>query len=173
MICSIKFSHPLKLEKRSSLRKFYNLTLFFTLLNYTENFTRLAEKTMFTLKILKKSLLSGVNLQNKTLVASSRSLQLFRRPNDVKKDNEEVEDEEEPVQISLDDELIEDPEEKQRRIFKIRNKSRLLTQHLNILHDRVPYNQSESWIHETLKYKRMMYGKYGKASGVDPSKLVN
>jgi hypothetical protein len=36
----------------------------------------------------------------------------------------------------------------------------------------VPYNQAESWIHQTLKYKRMMFGRYGSESNVDPSKQL-
>lgn len=49
-----------------------------------------------------------------------------------------------------------------------RNKSRLLTQHQRVLNDRRPYEESQSWAHNTIKYQRMMFGRYGQASGVDP-----
>lgn len=48
------------------------------------------------------------------------------------------------------------------------NKSRLLTQHQRVLNDQRPYEESQSWAHNTVKYQRMMFGRYGKASGVDP-----
>lgn len=122
------------------------------------------------IKFLKNSLLFGVNLNRTLLLTNSRSLQLFRRPNESKDDDEEEED---PVKISLEDEQTEEDRElMHERIEKMRDKSRLKYQHRNILHDTVPYTQAESWIHETLKYKRMMYGRYGKSSGVDPSKLI-
>ncbi|XP_001650410.2 growth arrest and DNA damage-inducible proteins-interacting protein 1 [Aedes aegypti] len=55
------------------------------------------------------------------------------------------------------------------RIEQLRNKSRLLPQHRNMLHNQLPYEQSQSWIHETVKYKRMMLGRYGlEGSKVDP-----
>lgn len=53
-------------------------------------------------------------------------------------------------------------------VEKKRNKSRLLPQHLRMLKGEKPYADSESWIHETVKYKRMMFGRFGLASGVDP-----
>ncbi|XP_059608834.1 large ribosomal subunit protein mL64 [Phlebotomus argentipes] len=64
----------------------------------------------------------------------------------------------------------EDDEQEQRRQFieSQRNKSRLLKQHRNIVHEQQPYQRSESWVHNTLKYKRAMFGRYGLASGVDP-----
>lgn len=52
-----------------------------------------------------------------------------------------------------------------------RNVSRLLPQHRNMLYEELPYNEPQSWIHETEKYKRMMFGRLGLQSGVDPSKI--
>jgi hypothetical protein len=37
-----------------------------------------------------------------------------------------------------------------------------------MLNELKPYDRDESWIHTTLKYKRMMYGRLGSESGVDP-----
>lgn len=49
-----------------------------------------------------------------------------------------------------------------------RNKSRLLPQHRNMLMGTKPYEEPQSWIHTTLKYNRMQFGRHGLASGVDP-----
>lgn len=70
-----------------------------------------------------------------------------------------------PVAVLFED---EDIELKEATIEKNRNKSRLLPQDHNMLKDTVPYGESQSWIHNTVKYKRMMFGRYGLASGVDP-----
>ncbi|XP_055624849.1 growth arrest and DNA damage-inducible proteins-interacting protein 1 [Toxorhynchites rutilus septentrionalis] len=68
---------------------------------------------------------------------------------------------------SIDDENLS--AEREARIEQLRNKSRLLPQHRNMLHNRRPYDESQSWIHETVKYKRMLLGRYGiEQSGVDP-----
>ncbi|XP_073836413.1 growth arrest and DNA damage-inducible proteins-interacting protein CRIF [Musca autumnalis] len=48
------------------------------------------------------------------------------------------------------------------------NKSGLLQQHRNILHNKVPYNGPNSWIHTTEKYQRKIFARYGSESGVDP-----
>lgn len=50
-----------------------------------------------------------------------------------------------------------------------RNKSRLRDSHRNLLHEKNPYPDPMSWHHGTLKYLRRTYGRYGQASGVDPS----
>lgn len=128
---------------------------------------------MFTLKFLKDSLIKSVNINRNCLVVSSRSLQLFKKPNDSKKDDEE--EEEDAVKIAFNDELddTENSEWKQMQIDQMRNKSRLRTQHRNALNGNVPYDREESWIHQTLKYKRIIYGRYGAASGIDPSKHKN
>ncbi|XP_070507736.1 large ribosomal subunit protein mL64 [Chironomus tepperi] len=121
---------------------------------------------MFTLKFLRNSLINSVNSNRNSLVVNSRSLQLFKKPSDAAKDVEE--EEEESAKIAFEDDDQIDPELRQMKIDRMRDKSRLRAQHRNFLHDQVPYNQAESWIHNTLKYKRMMYGRYGSESQVDP-----
>lgn len=126
---------------------------------------------MFTLKLLRNSLINSVSSSRNSLAVSSRGLQLFKKPSDTKQDAAD-EEEEDSLTIAFNDtEDIEDPEFAQMKIDQIRNKSRLRAQHRNFLHNQVPYDQAQSWIHQTLKYKRMMYGRYGAESGVDPSKL--
>ncbi|ETN66470.1 hypothetical protein AND_001744 [Anopheles darlingi] len=72
-----------------------------------------------------------------------------------------------PVTFVEDD--AESIEAREERINALRNKSRLLPQHRNMLQDVLPYEQSQSWIHETVKYRRMMLGRYGiESSGTDP-----
>lgn len=63
----------------------------------------------------------------------------------------------------------EEEAEREKLIELKRNKSRLLPQHRNMLLNKVPYEESQSWIHETVKYKRALYGKYGSSSNVNPS----
>lgn len=62
----------------------------------------------------------------------------------------------------------ENSEQRELEIELSRNKSRLLPQHRNVLMETKPYSESQSWIHNTLKYNRTMFGRYGLASGVDP-----
>ncbi|XP_041784377.1 growth arrest and DNA damage-inducible proteins-interacting protein 1 [Anopheles merus] len=82
-------------------------------------------------------------------------------------ESEEPATEELPVTFVDDD--AESMEAREARIATLRNKSRLLPQHRNMLHGVLPYEQSQSWIHETVKYKRMMLGRYGiDGSKVDP-----
>lgn len=109
---------------------------------------------MFTLKFFKNSLINVVNSNRNLIVANSRSIQLFRRPNEDKKD-EEIE-ELESEKFAFDEENEEDPELKIQKIENMRNKSRLQKGHRNILYNRMPYTENKSWHHETLKYKRMM-----------------
>ncbi|XP_063700267.1 large ribosomal subunit protein mL64 [Culicoides brevitarsis] len=85
----------------------------------------------------------------------------------AKSDAKEAEEDSAPVVLMQDDE--EDQEERRKRLEKIRNKSRLSKAHRNFLMEQVPYPDGpESWIHQTLKYKRGLFGKYGLASGIDP-----
>ncbi|KAK1123409.1 hypothetical protein K0M31_008118 [Melipona bicolor] len=50
---------------------------------------------------------------------------------------------------------------------KKRNKSRLTKAHRNILLGQKPYEESQDWYHDTVKYKRRTLGRYGmKALGV-------
>ncbi|CAH2260505.1 growth arrest and DNA damage-inducible proteins-interacting protein 1 [Pararge aegeria] len=68
--------------------------------------------------------------------------------------------------------LIDDTEEFQAReaeVKKKRNKSRLSAAHFNLVNDRRPYEEPHCLAHLTVKYNRKMYGKYGVASGVNPS----
>lgn len=67
--------------------------------------------------------------------------------------------------------FLEDDDEREQAKQQIegkRNKSRLLPQHLRVLNNTRPYDESQSWAHNTVKYQRMMFGRYGQASGVDP-----
>jgi hypothetical protein len=57
---------------------------------------------------------------------------------------------------------------KEEEIERKRNKSRLNPEHRNMLHGKMPYSEPMAWFHETVKYKRKMYGRYGHASGVNP-----
>lgn len=54
------------------------------------------------------------------------------------------------------------------RIEGKRNKSGLRAHHQRVLHNIRPFDESRSWAHDTVKYQRMMFGRYGLASGVDP-----
>lgn len=125
---------------------------------------------MFTLQLLRNCLLSSVNSSR---IASTRSLQLFKKPKgEEKKDDDDDEDEfKELEKFSLDDmSEIPDPIAEQRNINRMRNKSRLRKGHKRMLYDKLPYDEAESWVHNTLKYKRSMYGRYGSASQINPSK---
>lgn len=62
----------------------------------------------------------------------------------------------------------EDYEQREQALERSRNKSRLLPQHRNMLNDTKPYDVAQSWIHNTVKYQRKMFGRYGLASNVDP-----
>lgn len=66
--------------------------------------------------------------------------------------------------------LIEDESDalREEQIQRSRNKSRLLPQHRNMLMGIKPYEEPQSWIHTTLKYNRMQFGRHGLASGIDP-----
>lgn len=57
---------------------------------------------------------------------------------------------------------------KEEEIQRKRNKSRLNPQHRNLLHGKMPYSEPMDWFHETVKYKRKMYGRYGQSSGIIP-----
>uniref|UniRef100_A0A182KFN3 Large ribosomal subunit protein mL64 n=1 Tax=Anopheles christyi TaxID=43041 RepID=A0A182KFN3_9DIPT len=82
---------------------------------------------------------------------------------------ESVEPAAEELPVTFVDDDAESSEAREARIATLRNKSRLLPQHRNMLHGVLPYEESQSWIHETVKYKRMMLGRYGiDGSKVDP-----
>ncbi|RZC34641.1 peroxisome biogenesis factor 10, partial [Asbolus verrucosus] len=65
----------------------------------------------------------------------------------------------------IDEELKAREEEIERK----RNKSRLKEPDRNFLYEKNPYPEPAFWHHGTLKYMRRLYGRYGAASGVDPS----
>ncbi|XP_063217875.1 large ribosomal subunit protein mL64 [Bacillus rossius redtenbacheri] len=84
----------------------------------------------------------------------------------------------EPIDPYVLDEISEEIEEaeaaaalqaKEREIQRKRDKSRLLKHHKNMVHEQIPYVEPKAWFHETIKYKRRMYGRYGEASGVNPA----
>lgn len=118
---------------------------------------------MFTFRLIKSSV-NSVRLSPKcTPARSDRLLSFFKR---------ESKEEEEQSTLQIIDAEEEDPILRQQRIEKMCNKSGLRPQHRNILRGELPYNAAESWIHNTLKYKRKLYGKLGSQSNVDPSELV-
>lgn len=114
---------------------------------------------MFTFKLINSSL-NSVRLKVRPISSGSgKLLGLFSsEPTPEKATSIEIIDHEE-----------EDSEFERKRIYKLRNKSRLTSAHRNLLHGRVPYANSESWVHETLRYKRKLYAKFGSESKVDPS----
>jgi hypothetical protein len=65
----------------------------------------------------------------------------------------------------VDEELKTREEELERK----RNKSRLREHDRNFLFEKNPYPEPTIWYHGTLKYMRRLYGRYGEASGVNPS----
>lgn len=115
---------------------------------------------MFTLKIFNSTLISTRLSIRSISNGSPRLLGLFSKDKPV----------EEPEESMIFDEEIVDPEIERERIYKIRDKSRLNTSHRRMLHGEVPYDVAHSWVHNTLKYQRKMYGKYGSQSNLDPSK---
>lgn len=52
--------------------------------------------------------------------------------------------------------------------FNTINLLKFSVQHYNILHGKVPYEEPIIEAHNSLKYKRRTYAKYGEASGIDP-----
>ncbi|XP_026747473.1 growth arrest and DNA damage-inducible proteins-interacting protein 1 [Trichoplusia ni] len=76
------------------------------------------------------------------------------------------------TEIVENDQVFIDDEESQAREAEInqkRNISRLTPAHYNLVNGRKPYEEPKSLAHLTVKYNRKMYGKYGSASGVNPS----
>lgn len=59
-------------------------------------------------------------------------------------------------------------EEKEQKIEKMRNKSRLRTNHRNQLFGKTPYSEPVIEHHFSVKYNRQMFGRYGLESGVNP-----
>lgn len=115
---------------------------------------------MFALKSLKSSINSVRQNQRSICASSGRLLGIFNDKTKVEEQTFDVNDFEE-----------DDPVEREQRIEMIRNKSGLLPQHRNMLHGVPPYEESQSWVHETLKYKRKIYARYGSESKIDPSEF--
>lgn len=116
---------------------------------------------MFTFKLFNSSLTSARLNQRHISAGSGRLLGIFKRESN--EDNTAIE--------VIDGEEEFDPMLRQAQIDSIRNKSRLYPAHRNMLHDDIPYARSESWVHQTLKYKRKMYAKFGSSSKQDPSEF--
>lgn len=64
--------------------------------------------------------------------------------------------------------FVDDSSEDAVELKKTFNKSRLLNQHRNILHEESPYREPNSWIHLSEKYRRKIFARYGSQSGVNP-----
>ncbi|CRK87118.1 CLUMA_CG000821, isoform A [Clunio marinus] len=117
---------------------------------------------MFTLKLLNSSTISSRYTCRYVTSGSQKLLGLFGKK----------EKEPEPAENALEmfdaDQNEIDSELKKERIQAIRNKSRLNDNHRRLLLGEVPYQNAQSWVHNTLKYKRKLYGKLGEKSGLDP-----
>lgn len=118
-------------------------------------------RSMFTFRLLNSSLNSARLTQRNVSLTPTRLQSFFRR--------EKKEDE---LTVDIIDAEEEDPILRQERIERMRDKSGLRPAHRNVLHGEIPYENAESWVHNTLKYKRKLYGKLGSASNVDPSELT-
>lgn len=112
-----------------------------------------------------KKTLFQTNLFKSLTIYNGRNVGRFSESTKASKTETEDDSEAAESPVVFED---EDIELKEATIEKNRNKSRLLPQHWNMLNDTVPYQEAQSWIHDTVKYKRMMFGRYGLASGVDP-----
>lgn len=80
-----------------------------------------------------------------------------------------------PAEVEQNEQVLIDDEEVQAREAEIerkRNISRLSLAHQNFVNGRRPYEEPKSLTHLTVKYNRKMYGKYGTASGVNPSNYL-
>jgi hypothetical protein len=118
---------------------------------------------MFSLKIV-NSALNSTRLSVRSISnGTSQRYGLFSKD----KPAEEVEE-----TMIVDEEVI-DPEMERIRINRIRDKSRLLQQHRRMVNNEVPYDVAQSWVHNTLKYQRKMYGKFGSKTNLDPSEEIS
>ncbi|KAG7188401.1 hypothetical protein KM043_008050 [Ampulex compressa] len=83
---------------------------------------------------------------------------------------------EEPVDVTSADEkpVFIDTEDKQRltEIEAKRNKSRLTSGHRNMLLGLRPYDQTHEWYHDTIKYKRRIFGRHGLNALTEPAGLA-
>ena len=70
-----------------------------------------------------------------------------------------------------DDEKDEETKAKtEAEIMRMQNKSKLLPHHYDTIHDKISYKPNTEY-HSSLKFRRRIYGRYGKESGVNPSIL--
>lgn len=116
---------------------------------------------MFTLKLIKSSINSSRINYRPISAGTGRLLGFFK---------DEIKEENTLEVIDAYDEDV-DSELEMQRINQLRNKSGLRTAHWKMLHGEVPYDKAQSWVHQTLKYQRKLYGKLGDKSGLDPSEL--
>jgi len=73
--------------------------------------------------------------------------------------------------VLVSEELDEAKAVREADIERKRNKSRLYPDHYAIYHNENPYTTPVYAYHDSLRYKRRTYGKFGQSSGVDPSVL--
>lgn len=87
---------------------------------------------------------------------SSSQINIKKLESEQESSTIEVTENEEAIQMELE-------------LEKKRNKSRLKDADYKMLHEENPYPEPTFWHHGSLKYMRRTYGRYGAASGVDPS----
>ncbi|GLV37993.1 CR6-interacting factor [Carabus blaptoides fortunei] len=68
--------------------------------------------------------------------------------------------------LELNEAVEEDDHLREAEIEKKRNKSRLYSQHRNMLHNKMPYDKPFNDFHHTVKYQRKLYARFGESSGV-------
>lgn len=122
---------------------------------------------MFTLNLLKSSINSVRFNQRNVSVRSGSLFGLFKSESASEANANAT-----PANL-IDNEDEYDQHEEFKRIERLRDISRLHKSHKRMLHGEVPHVNSESWVHETLRYKRKLYGKMGSGSNIDPSKNFN
>jgi len=84
---------------------------------------------------------------------------------------EPKESKDEVVDITAADEepvYVEEPLVQEELVRK-RNKSRLNPEHRNILMGERPYDKSQEWYHDTVRYKKRMLGRYGLKGNDEPA----
>lgn len=117
---------------------------------------------MFTIKLLNLSINSSRLTSRNISNGSKTLLGLFKKESNPENAGETAFD-------IIDNQEEINPQRRAYEIYNMRNKSRLNEAHRKIVNERLPYKSPQSWVHETLKYKRKMYAKYGSRSGIDPS----
>lgn len=69
--------------------------------------------------------------------------------------------EEQVLITQLSEEIEETDEDREARIEKLRNKSRLAPQHQNMVKGNLPYPESKVFYHDSVQYKRRAWARYG------------